>query len=185
MNQRLFATLALLLTVTCAALWLPTRHAARAQETAQLTAMDYIEIQQLVNQLSFALDYCTGGGQSFADLFIDGGTFIIDMGNGTPTRMNTREQLIALAGGPDCESRNTPPTSYILHLSEGLVIETSPDGARGKSYAIYPANRGKYFQDDFAGQAGIYFDEYVNSRDGWRFKSRTHQVSPVIGAIDW
>jgi hypothetical protein len=162
---------------------LPPRHEALAQ-AAPLTAMDYIEIQQLVNRLNFALDYCTSGGQDFADLFVDGGEFIIDGGNGEPRKMNTRQQLIALAGGPGCESRKSPPSSYILHLAESLVIEASPEGARGTSYAIYPSSKGKYFQEDVAGQLGIYHDEYVKTSAGWRFRSRRHETSPVVGEID-
>lgn len=183
MYKRRLAALALL-SGTSITLLLPVRYEALAQETAELTAMDYIEIQQLVNRLSFALDYCTNGGQDFADLFVDGGEFIIDNGDGNPRKMNNREQLIAVAGGPGCESRKSPPSSYILHLSEGLVIEVSPEGARGTSYAIYPSSKGKYFQDDVAGQLGIYHDVYVKTPDGWRFRSRRHETSPVIGEID-
>jgi hypothetical protein len=151
-----------------------------AREPARLTAMDYVEIQQLVNKLSFALDYCTRGGQDFADLFMKGGQFVIDEGNGKPLIFDNREQLIAVAGGPDCKANQTPPRSYVLHLSESLVIEASPDGARGKSYAIYPANKGRYLKEDVAGQVGIYHDEYVKTPEGWRFKLRRHEVNPVI-----
>jgi hypothetical protein len=156
------------------------RQSASAQETA-LTATDYIEIQQLVNKLNFALDYCTNGGEDFANLFVAGGTFTIDDGTGEPSVRSTREELIRLAGGPGCESRKSPPTSYILHLAESLVIEPSPDGARGKSYAIYPSRAGKFYRDDVAGQLGIYHDEYVKTPDGWRFRSRRHETSPSVG----
>jgi hypothetical protein len=182
MYKRPLATFTLLGAASIA-LWLPIPESVRAQSAAPLTALDYIEIQQLVNRLNFALDYCTGAGQDFADLFVDGGEFIIDGGDGEPRIMNTRQQLIALAGGPDCESRRSPPTSYILHLSESLVIDPSPGGARGKSYAIYPSKMGKYFQDDVAGQLGIYHDEYVKTPDGWRFRSRRHETSPIVGEV--
>lgn len=162
---------------------LPVQHEALAQKKMSLTAMDHIEIQQLVNKLSFALDYCTRGGQDFADLFVDGGSFTIDNGDGKPTRMDTREALIKLAGGPDCTARAKPPASYILHLSEGLVIEPTADGARGQSYAIYPSKAGKYLREDVAGQLGIYHDEYVKTAAGWRFKSRTHETMPVLGKV--
>jgi hypothetical protein len=108
---------------------LPDR--AVAQQITTLTAMDYIEIQQLVNRLNFALDYCTSGGRAFADLFVEGGQFIIDQGGGKMTVRRTRNELIALAGGPDCASRRSPPNSYILHLAESLVIEPAADGAQG------------------------------------------------------
>ena len=42
--------------------------------------MDYIEIQQLVNRLNFALDYCGNGGRDFAALFTDDGQYVIDEG---------------------------------------------------------------------------------------------------------
>ena len=165
--------------VACTSLFLLLPlHQGLAKEPAKLTAMDYIEIQQLVNKLSFALDYCTNSGRDFADLFVKGGQFVIDEGNGKPRVFNSREQLIAVAGGPDCKANQVPPRSYVLHLSEGLVIEATPDGARGKSYAIYPANKGKYLKEDVAGQVGIYRDEYVRTPDGWRFKLRRHETSP-------
>lgn len=161
------------------ALVLSFPHPALAQAT--LTAMDYIEIQQLVNKLNFALDYCTNGGQDFADKFVENGSFVIDRGAGMPAVRDTREALVALAGGPDCESRRTPPSSYILHLAESLVIEPAPGGASGMSYAIYPASQGNYFSAEVAGQLGIYHDEYVKTADGWRFKSRRHETNPRVG----
>ena len=148
-----------------------------------LSPADYIAIQQLVNRLNFHLDYCTDAGQSFADLFIPGGEYIIDQGDGMPSVRNTRESLIAIAGGPDCESRRNTPTSWILHLSESLVIDHHPDGARGTSYAIYPANKGNFLNEETAGQLGLYHDVYVKTAEGWRFKSRRHEINPVAGEV--
>jgi hypothetical protein len=145
--------------------------------------MDYIGIQQLVNRLNFALDYCTNGGQDFANLFVEGGRFVIDSGDGMPSVRDTREALIALASGPDCEARRTPPSSYILHLAESLVIDAVPGGATGMSYAIYPSSQGRYFRAEVAGQLGIYHDEYVNTADGWRFRSRRHETNPLVGEV--
>lgn len=152
-------------------------------QPAALTAEDHIAIEQLVNRLSFALDYCGNGGEDFADLFVEGGRFVIDQGDGAPNVIDTRDGLIALAGGPDCESRREPPSAYILHLSSGLVIEPSEDGARGMSYAIYPESQGRRFSEEVAGQLGIYYDEYVRTADGWRFQSRRHVVNPVPGEV--
>jgi hypothetical protein len=155
-----------------------------SQSAPSLTALDYIEIQQLVNRLSFALDYCGNGGRDFADLFVAGGRFVIDQGDGAPNVIETREALIGLAGGPDCDSRRTPPSAYILHLAESLVIEPTADGANGMSYAIYPESQGQRFSEEVAGQLGIYYDEYVRTDDGWRFRSRRHVVNPVIGEVE-
>jgi SnoaL-like domain len=153
---------------------------AHAGEARPLTAMDYIEIQQLVNRLNIALDYCTNGGQDFADLFAEGGRFVIDEGNGNPRTFNTRQQLVSLAGGPDCKALQDPPRSHIRHLAEGLVIQPTPDGAAGTSYAIYPANKGKHLNEDTAGQVGLYHDQYVRTAAGWRFAVRLHETSPVV-----
>jgi hypothetical protein len=167
----------------CLMLLAPPREEALAQAATTLTAMDYIAIQQLVNKLNFALDYCTNGGRDFADLFVAGGRFVIDSGDGNPAVRSTRQELIGLASGPDCEARRTPPSAYILHLAESLVIEPTIGGARGMSYAIYPSSKGEYFREDVAGQLGIYHDEYVKTPGGWRFQSRRHETNPVIGEV--
>ena len=151
----------------------------QAQSPKPLTALDYVEIQQLVNRLNFALDYCGNGGRDFADLFADGGQYIVDQGDGKPRVSQGAEQLAKLAGGPDCKVQLTPPRAYLAHVAESLVIEPSADGARGTAYAIYPARKGKYLQEDVAGQVGLYHDEYVKTAKGWRVKLRRHETSPA------
>jgi hypothetical protein len=179
MGKRILAASLIAWLLCCAS----PRDEAVAQESRALTAMDYIEIQQLVNKLNFALDYCGNGGRDFADLFAEGGQYVIDRGDGMPIVRDTRDGLIALAGGPSCEARKTAPSSYILHLAEGLVIAPTPEGARGTSYAIYPASKGEYFNAETAGQLGLYHDEYVRTPDGWRFLSRRHEINPVVGEV--
>ena len=169
--------------VSCFVLWLLNPGTASGQPPATLTAMDYVQIQQLVNRLNFALDYCGNGGRAFADLFVPGGRYVIDRGDGQPIVRDTRDALIALAGGPGCESRRTPPSSYILHLAESLVIEATAGGARGTSYAFYPSNAGKYLNAETAGQLGLYHDEYVRTPNGWRMRARRHELNPPIGGI--
>jgi len=158
---------------------------ALTQEAAAVAPADWVAIQQLVNRLSFAVDYCGRGGQEFADLFIEGGYYVIDQGDGMPTTIATRDGLIGLAGGPGCEGNRTPPTSYIRHLSVALVVERTDYGARGKSYAIYPSNQGHRLSDEVEGQLGVYYDEYVKTAEGWRFRSRRHVVNPEPGEIEF
>jgi len=166
---------------TVFALLLPLQPIAMAKPPTALTALDYVEIQQLVHRLSFALDYCTHGGGDFADLFVEDGQYLIDEGDGKIRTFSGREQLVAVAGGPDCRVNQSPPRSYVLHVAESLVINASPEGALGKSYAIYPAHKGKYFNEETAGQVGLYHDIYVRTPGGWRFKLRRHELSPVVG----
>jgi hypothetical protein len=150
----------------------PPAHAAQ-----RLTAMDYVQIQQLVNRLNFALDYCSHGGRDFAELFTEDGQYVVDEGGKLRT-FRGAEQLASLAGGPDCAATRIPPRSYLAHLAESLIIEPATKGAIGIAYAIYPGRKGKFFQADVAGQVGLYHDEYVRTAKGWRVKLRRHEVAP-------
>jgi hypothetical protein len=64
------------------------------------------------------------------------------------------------------------------------VIERLPGGARGTSYAIYPSSAGRYFNEETAGQLGIYHDEYARTPNGWRLRSRRHELNPVVGEVE-
>jgi hypothetical protein len=166
------------ITIAIAALWLCLGLQRVTFAADKLSAMDYIEIQQLVNRLNFALDYCGNGGRDFAALFTHDGQYVVDEGDGKPRTFSGQEQLASLAGGPDCAATRSPPRVYLSHLAESLVIEPAARGARGTSYAIYPGRKGKIFQDGVAGQVGLYHDEYVRTAKGWRLKLRRHEVSP-------
>jgi SnoaL-like domain len=181
LRQRRCASFARLTGLAVTAVLLAAASPGRAEAQQRLTALDYAEIEQLVHRLHFALDYCTHGGRDFADLFVPGGRYLIDEGEGQLRVMDTREQLIRLAGGSDCAGIQTPPRAYVLHAADNLVIEPTATGARGRSYAIYPASHGHYFKEEFAGQVGLYLDEYVRTREGWRLKSRRHDVTGRSG----
>jgi hypothetical protein len=167
---------------TALTLGLAAHRPARAAE--RLTAMDYIQIQQLVNRLNFALDYCTDGGREFAALFTDDGRYVIDQGDGKPRTISGAQGLAGLAGGPDCVATRSAPRSHLSHLAESLVIEPAARGARGTSYAIYPGRKGKFFPEGTSGQVGLYHDEYVRTAKGWRLRVRRHEVSPEVRAAD-
>jgi 2,4-dienoyl-CoA reductase-like NADH-dependent reductase (Old Yellow Enzyme family) len=49
---------------------------AQEKNTTSLTAMDYIEIQQLVNAYGQDIDTCTNNGYDYADLYTADGVFI-------------------------------------------------------------------------------------------------------------
>ncbi len=164
--------------IAAATLWLSLGLQSPVHAAGKLSAMDYIEIQQLVNRLNFALDYCSNGGRDFAELFTDDGQYVIDEGDGKPRTISGPQQLAALAGGPDCAALRSPPRMHLSHDSGNLVIEPDGKGARGKSYSLYPGRKGKHFQDDVAGQVGLNHDVYVRTAKGWRLKLRRHEVSP-------
>lgn len=145
--------------------------------------MDFIEIQQLVNRLNFALDYCSNGGRDFAALFSEDGRYVVDEGDGKPRVFQGAAQLAGLAGGPDCKATRVPPRANLAHLAESLVIEATASGARGTAYAIYPAKKGQVFQPEVSGQVGLYHDEYVRAPQGWRIRLRRHETSPEKAPI--
>jgi hypothetical protein len=142
---------------------------------AELTALDYIEIQQLVGKYAWALDTCSNDGFDYADLYTSDGVFI---SGDTGQRWEGREQLAEAAGG---NGRGCPFTRMPLsHVIVNLVIEPTPEGATGKSYLVYPGIDGQFVDDDHSGHDGGYQDTYVKTAEGWRFKERVHVYPPQI-----
>jgi hypothetical protein len=146
--------------------------AARAQQrsatqnqTPTLTALDYIEIQQLVSSYPYGLDGNTDNGESYANLFAPGGVF------GRP-RTEGRENLASLA--------NTQPhgAKYVRHFITNHVIEPAPGGAIGKEYAVI-IDIGENGNPSGIALGGRYDDEYVKTPQGWKFKNRTFTPSRV------
>ena len=50
--------------------------AVRAQQKPSLTALDYIEIQQLANRYAQAIDSCSNNGYDYAVLYPSDGEFV-------------------------------------------------------------------------------------------------------------
>ena len=69
---------------------------AATTRTPTLTALDYIEIQQLVNRYAFAIDTCSNNGYDYADLYTPDGIFYWGVG---ARKSVGREQLAEAAGG--------------------------------------------------------------------------------------
>jgi len=143
---------------------------AQSKEFLPLTPMDRIQIQQLIARYAFALD--TGGrnGYDYADLFASDGVFV-GMNQGQTGRLyRGRDSLAALArGGP----RNQ---NYVSHYITNVVLEATPDGAKGTQYAIIgdvtqPSGKSAWTH------GGHYEDTYVKTPDGWRFKTRVFYAS--------
>ena len=152
--------------------WLAWAGPAHGQGRVALTALDQIEIQQLVWKYAYALDTGADNGYAYADLFTADATFT-GMNQGPKGRSyKGREALAALARG----GKRGP--LYVSHFSTGVLIEQTPQGAKGKVYVLIvdPAEGGR------AGaitNGGHYQDEYVKTAAGWRFKSRVFYASEV------
>jgi hypothetical protein len=125
-----------------------------------LTAMDYLEIGQLVASYGNALDsgYGTGdNGEAYANLYTPDATFGRSAGHDALAALARVQPL-----GP----------KYVRHFLTNHVIEPTPEGARGKQYLVVidiseKGEPGSIFL------GGHYEDTYAKTPDGWRFKTRT------------
>jgi hypothetical protein len=158
---------------------------ARAQSTTSkptLTTQDYIDIQQLLNRYAFALDTCSNNGYDYADLYTPDGVFYW----GINSRKSVgREELAEAAGGGKlgCKRAKSATMQNPIqgHITVNAVIEPSPEGAIGKSYLVYPGERGILAEDaEHRGHVGGYQDVYVKTAHGWRIKKRIHIFPPDI-----
>ena len=142
-----------------------------------LSAMDYIQIKQLVNRYAFALDTGSRNGYDYADLFSSDGVF--DSNSRGPVK--GRDQLAALARG----EKKGP--FYVNHYIMNHIIEPTADGAVGRQYLInishdenIPQVGPNPNQWDLVGQkrgsldtvGGHYEDIYTKTAEGWRFRYR-------------
>ena len=159
---------------------------AAAKDAAPLTALDYIEIQQLVNRYAFAIDNCTNNGYDYADLYTPDGVFYWGVGS---RKSVGREELAEAAGGGKngCKKieRATVENPVATHTTVNLIIEPSPEGATGKSYLMYPGVMGTHSDPSHTGHVGGYQDVYVKTAKGWRFKTRTHVFPNIQNSLQF
>jgi hypothetical protein len=147
-----------------------------AQTPAPLTALDYIEIQQLNNKYNFAIDTCANNGRDYADLFTADATWTSGRDG---TSYKGHDQLMEAAGGGSRGCKKLGRTVQ-SHITVNLVITPSPEGATGVSYLVYPGVKGEFGAADQNGHVGGYQDVYVKTPNGWRFKSRIHVHPPQV-----
>jgi len=142
-----------------------------------LTAMDYIQIKQLVNRYAFAVDTGSRNGYDYADLFAPDGVF----DSNTRGLTKGRDNLASLARG----GKKGP--LHVSHYIYSPIIEPTATGAIGRQYLIeinhdddFPPPVQPVNQWALVGQkrgsldniGGQYEDVYVKTAVGWRFQSR-------------
>ena len=147
---------------------------AQEKKVATLTAMDYIEIQPLVNAYGQDIDTCTNNGYDYADLYTPDGVFIdkySDEGfqKGGLQRAKGRDELAAASWGGSKGCKDMPWNGW-SHVMTNLVITPAAEGAKGRCYLIMLGEQGPGSVD----RDGGYEDTYVKTPKGWRIKSRTH-----------
>ncbi len=155
---------------------------SQAQKPMELTALDYIEIQQLVAKYARAIDTCSNNGYDYADLYTPDGIFY--WGQNSPRKSVGREELAEAGGGGKngCKKLQlaTKEKPLQVHVTVNAVIEPSPEGAIGKNYLTYPGIMGIPGDASHTGYVGGYQDVYVKTAQGWRIKKRIHIMPPMI-----
>jgi hypothetical protein len=146
-----------------------------AQETMQLTAMDYIEIQQLIAKYARFIDSCSNNGYDYADLFTPDGVFL-GIVNGRPLNpVQGREALAAVSGGGSNNCENVGWIEQgVHHMYTNHIIEPTPDGAAGYVEMLMIGLGGDPNKIE---HDGYYEDSYVKTAAGWRFRQRTHHAT--------
>ena len=162
--------LAVAVLVVLAAL-VAVRAQSQARPRGSLTALDYIEIQQLYGR--YAIGYDTGNGGLWASAFTADGTFVLPGGK----ILSGRQQLTDFAAAP---GNNKGPTN-VFHSNSNITIEPSRDGATGTSYVLL-VNIGESGKPSALTGGGIYRDEFVKTSEGWRIKKRVYQPAHSVPA---
>ena len=160
-----------------------TAPAMRAQSPSaaprELTALDYIQIQQLVARYARAIDTCSNNGYDYADLFTPDGAFI-PMINGKPgAKIQGRERLAEVSGGGSRGCKNVGWIEQgVQHLYVNHIISPTAEGATGTVDMLMIGLGGDPNKIE---HDGFYEDTYVRTPQGWRFKQRVHHARLVEG----
>src|SRR5262249_30906986 len=137
----------------------PSANFIAPTQQSSLSAMDYLEIAQLVASYGHALDSGYGkgeNGEAYADLYTADASFAGSTGH---------EQLVRLG-----QMQPRGP-AFVRHFLTNHVIEPMPGGARGNEYlAVIDIGENGKASSLFLG--GHYEDTYVKTPSGWRIKTR-------------
>ncbi len=160
--------------VLCLAASAGVRAQAPSPKPAELTALDYIQIEQLIARYARAIDTCSNNGYDYADLYTADGAFIPSF-NGKPgAPIQGRERLAAVSGGGSNGCKNVPWIEQgVRHIYTNHVITPAADGATGVVDMLMIGLGGDPNKIEYD---GYYEDTYVRTPDGWRFKARVHHA---------
>ena len=142
--------------------------AQQSTPTPVLTALDYLEIEQLVYRYGYALDTGADNGFAYADLYAPDATFTGTNQGPNGRTYQGRDRLAALSRG----GKRGP--NFVSHYVMNVVIEPAPGGAVGRTYVgIFDIGNGGNGAKSRIDHGGLYNDVYVKTPQGWRFKSRS------------
>ena len=144
------------------------------QKPIELTALDYIQIQQLVAKYARAIDTCSNNGYDYADLYTPDGVFLPMVNGKSVPGIQGREKLAEVSGGGSKGCKNVPWIEQgVHHIYVNHIITPTPEGATGTVDMMMIGLDGdpNKIESD-----GYYDDVYVKTAQGWRFKQRTHHA---------
>jgi hypothetical protein len=163
-------------TQTILVLFLILSPAVSAQKavSAELAALDYFQIQQLVARYARAIDTCSNNGYDYADLFTPDGYFAPSMNGKVIAKFQGRERLAEASGGGAQGCKNAPWIKEgIRHIYVNHIITPTAEGASGTVDMLMIGLGGDPNKIEYD---GYYEDVYVKTPLGWRFQSRTHHA---------
>jgi hypothetical protein len=147
---------------------------APAAAPYELTALDYIEIEQLIARYARAIDSCSNNGYDYADLFTPDGAFVPSFDGKQGTPIQGRERLAAISGGGTSGCKNVPWIEQgVRHIYTNHVITPTAEGATGVVDMLMIGLGGDPNKIEYD---GYYEDTYVRTPQGWRFKQRVHHA---------
>jgi hypothetical protein len=144
-------------------------------QAGKFTALDYQEIQQLVNRYAYGIDTCANNGYDYANLFTTDGVFIdnnSDSGYGAGGKVlaKGRDALATLVGGGERGCKTKLVWTDWSHLMLNQEITPTAEGAKGRVYLVQLGMNGP----GTVARHGGYEDIYVRTPEGWRIKQRMH-----------
>ena len=141
---------------------------------AELTALDYFQIQQLVAKYARAIDTCSNNGYDYADLFTPDGYFAPSMNGKVGPKWQGRERLAEASGGGAQGCKKVPWIEQgIRHIYVNHIITPTAEGAAGTVDMLMIGLDGNPNKIEYD---GYYEDVYARTPQGWRFKSRIHHA---------
>ena len=134
----------------------------RVTGPGKLSAEDWIEIYTLYGKYTHLIDNGEDKGYAYARLWTDDAIFEF---SGGKHQGHDALAVVAMYGIQD------PPILRPAHYAFNIVIEPTPEGAKGKAYLVMMAAN-KPGEAHTVTTRGIYEDQFVKTADGWKFKHR-------------
>jgi SnoaL-like protein len=145
----------------------------------ELTALDYIQIQQLVAKYAEYIDTCSNNGYDYADLFTSDGFFAPFQNGQIGRKSQGREALARVSGGgPNGCTGAGWIKQGVKHIYVNHIINPTPEGASGQVNMLMIGLGGDKNRIE---HDGAYYDTYEKTAQGWRFKSRIHHANYIPG----